>query len=100
MATKGALCGRALGVRLDSSSDDVAASLRLHGLAGDHVDKIAATAIAYATEETTRLQQRLVPQAAWPGTVICRRLASPTTPTWLLLKRVDEGWLLDAALFD
>jgi hypothetical protein len=100
MATKGVLNGRALGVRLGSSSNDVAAALRERGLAGDHVDKIAATAVALAREETARLQQHLVPQNSWPGTVICRRLANPYVSIWLLLKHVDEGWMLDAALFD
>lgn len=100
MATTRALSGRELGVQLNSTTADVVASLRAQGLAGDHVDTIAAAAIAYATEETIRLQQRLVPETSWPGTVVCRRVQHQYVPTWLLLRRVDKGWLLDAALFD
>lgn len=100
MATSRALSGRVLGVQLNATTADVVASLRARGLVGEQVDMIAAAAIAYATEETTKLQQRLIPETSWPGTVVCRRVNHQYVPTWLLLKRIDEGWLLDAALFD
>lgn len=100
MGVKTMLVGRALGVPLGPTREVVVESLRQLGLKGAYMELIAAAAIDCATEETSRLRDRLFPQVLWQGTVICRRLYGvQREPTWLVLRHVEDGWLLDAVLF-
>jgi hypothetical protein len=97
---KAQIRGRTVDLDLAGGQQQVAAQLKVRGLKGNRVETLATAALKYAEEATRDLQLKLVPQEQWPGIVVCCKHQSPDGTAWLMLKRSEQGWRFDSALFD
>lgn len=97
---KAQIKGRAIDLDLAGGQKQLDAQLQTRGLLGQHVESLAAAALKYAEEATQDLQLKLVPPDQWPGIVVCRKHYSADGTAWLMLRREEQGWRFDSALFD